>query len=228
MCSILVWSLNNEKQEQNWLCISAANVDWVVLMAKQLWGRTGNPHTKSQNPSLVYLVIVHLPYIFRIFIFFREKGHLVKLVKIMPVETLCVSVRFSQPVCNCFLFFSLEVLLLAVRISQWVCGSAVGSFVLVLFANPFHSSIGTHIAWVRSPEQLWFNLFSMKAKEFRHFIDCHLQKIKIHQWEGLTSIQSLGNIYLMSLLLCNEWNLVVKVSGLTSQHVYYFLWPSCL
>jgi hypothetical protein len=53
-----------------------------------------------------------------------------------------------------FFIFSLEVLLLAVRISQWVCGSAVGSFVLVLFANPFHSSIGTHIAWVRSPEQL--------------------------------------------------------------------------
>jgi hypothetical protein len=53
-----------------------------------------SPH-KSQNPPLVNLVIVHLPYIFRIFIFFREKGHLAKLVKIMSVGTLCVSVRFS-------------------------------------------------------------------------------------------------------------------------------------
>jgi len=91
--------------------------------------------------------------IFWNFIVFRRIGHLVEWT-----NRLCGSSANSGSILfvrNCFLFFVHESFAFCRwKFSMWLGGSAVGSFVLVLFTNPFRTSIGTHMPWVRSPEQL--------------------------------------------------------------------------
>ena len=114
---------------------------------------------------------------------------------------------------------------LRIKIMRWWFGRLAQWFQLVLFTIYFpiqlaHRYYGFETHWLSGLFYFNVNLF--------YFVSFSCQVVKILLFHAEWSLWCLGNIYLPSEWMYNEWKVVVEVSLSTSWCVWYFCWLTCL
>jgi len=183
--------------------------------------------TRHQNSLLIRLVTIHVPYIFWIFIFFRQKGQLAELVKSCLWELwACL---FDSIIPQLFSFCTWKFWSFIVGNYRWrIGGSAVGSFVLLLFHNFFflinwHShSLGSRPSWA-----LIYFIFNGKAINSVILLIITKNGPNLSVWQP--RVNPINWKHLFAINLVAQW----MESGLGGEWIdfttcLFFLWPKCM
>jgi hypothetical protein len=129
------------------------------------------------------------------FIFF----HILPIAKWFGSQVSATVVQFLEWSSFCKLFWK-SFGILRIKIITRRFGRLVQWFQLVPFTISFSNRIGTHLAWVRIPLALWYNLFGLNLFHFVHF---YVKSFKSQCFMFKVDLDHLGNIYLTSESMFN-------------------------